>query len=148
MNGSDSPRIGNGLVWTVSLVDGNILCDAVGDIALELGCGSAVCYNCRELVTICLYHDDTRPLYALCVRVFYCLSFCSFSLTFIEHPLLVYWCRSLHVQPHFKMQQFWAHLVHFSSLGRTSSSIIHSITTSETASLASARSQWHKILFA
>lgn len=32
----NSPRIGNGLVWTVSFVDGNILCDAVGDIALEL----------------------------------------------------------------------------------------------------------------
>lgn len=29
------PRIGNGLVWTVS-VDGNILFDAVGDIALAL----------------------------------------------------------------------------------------------------------------
>lgn len=31
-----SPRIGNGFVWTVSVVEGNILCDAVGDIALEL----------------------------------------------------------------------------------------------------------------
>lgn len=30
------PRIGNGLVWTVSVDDGNILCDAVGDIALEI----------------------------------------------------------------------------------------------------------------
>lgn len=28
--------MGNGLVWTVSVDDGNILCDAVGDIALAL----------------------------------------------------------------------------------------------------------------
>lgn len=33
------PRIGNGLVWTVSVDDGNILCDAVGDIALEIVLG-------------------------------------------------------------------------------------------------------------
>lgn len=30
------PRIGNGFVWTVSVVDGTILCEAVGDIALAL----------------------------------------------------------------------------------------------------------------
>lgn len=34
-NVSPSPRIGNGLVWTVSVVEGNILFEAVGDIALE-----------------------------------------------------------------------------------------------------------------
>lgn len=30
------PRIGNGFVWTVSVVDGTIRCEAVGDIALTL----------------------------------------------------------------------------------------------------------------
>lgn len=30
------PRIGNGFVWTVSVVEGTILCEAVGDIALAL----------------------------------------------------------------------------------------------------------------
>lgn len=35
------PRIGNGLVWTVS-VDGNILFEAVGDIALALELVSSV----------------------------------------------------------------------------------------------------------
>lgn len=28
--------MGNGFVWTVSVVDGNIRCEAVGDIALTL----------------------------------------------------------------------------------------------------------------
>lgn len=30
------PRIGNGLVWTVSVDAGNILCDAVGDISIGI----------------------------------------------------------------------------------------------------------------
>lgn len=30
------PRIGNGFVWTVSVVEGTILFEAVGDIALAL----------------------------------------------------------------------------------------------------------------
>lgn len=33
------PRMGNGFVWTVSVVDGSIRCEAVGDIALALELG-------------------------------------------------------------------------------------------------------------
>lgn len=35
-NGRGLPRIGNGFVWTVSVVDGSIRCEAVGDIARTL----------------------------------------------------------------------------------------------------------------
>lgn len=85
------PRIGNGLVWTVSFVDGNILCDAVGDIALELGCGSAVSVRTRNNLLFCFYifyvlyngqwqwHSRVR----LCV----CISILDFSLSFNEHDV-------------------------------------------------------------